>query len=369
MKESDVIIVGAGIVGLSAARQLAAAGSRVLVVERRRVGAEASSAAAGILSPQAEAEADSPLLDLALLARERHASLAPALEEETGISVGYSSRGLIELALTDEDERALLRRREWQRARGLQVDLLGPQEVREAEPNVNPEVRRALYFAGDHRVDNVCLTRALAASAVRKGAAILSGRPVMGLAVEGGRVVGVEAGSETLRAPVVVNAMGAWAGLLGGDPQPPPVEPVRGQIVAFEMAPDLLHHVVYSRRGYLVPRANGQTLAGSTLERAGFDKSVTAAGLKAILEIALEIAPVLADVRVADSWAGLRPASPDGLPVLGPGALPGLVHAGGLYRNGILLGPLAGEIAADLVLGREPPVDLAPFSVGRFYEG
>jgi len=182
-------------------------------------------------------------------------------------------------------------------------------------------------------------------------------------------VAGVAAAGEPIRAPVVVNAMGAWAGLLSGDPLPPPVEPVRGHIVAFDMAPALIRHVVCSPRGYLVPRADGRTLAGSTAERAGFDKTVTAAGLAAVLAIALEIAPVLADVRVADSWAGLRPGTPDGLPVIGPGEVPGLFHAAGLYRNGILLGPLVGEIVAGLVRGQAPPVDLAPFSVARFRTG
>ena len=364
--DGDVIVVGGGIVGLSAARALAAAGARTVVVERQRVGAEASTAAAGMLAPQAEAEEGSPLLELALRARDHHSALAPALEAETGLTVDLAGRGLIELAFTAEDRRRLAARREWQVRRGLAVEALGPAEVREAEPNVNPEVCGGLYVPGDRCVDNVRLVRALAASAVARGASIVTGRPVTGLVVENGRVAGVTAAAEVLRAPVVINAMGAWAGLLAGDPLPPPVEPVRGHIVAFDMAPALLRHVVCSPRGYLVPRADGRTLAGRTTERAGFDKTVTAAGLRAVLAIALEIAPVLADVRVADSWAGLRPGTPDGLPVIGPGALPGLIHATGLYRNGILLGPLAGEIAAALARGLPPPVDLAPFAVTRF---
>jgi glycine oxidase len=338
----------------------------VLVVERQRPGAEASSAAAGMLAPQAEADADSPLLRLALRARDRHLSLAAELEEETGIRVDLSSLGLIAVALGDAEEVELLRRRDWQAAQGLAVEVLGPEELREAEPNLTPAARRGLLLPGDRRVDNVRLTRALAASAVARGATLLCGRPVTGLIVEGGRVAGVRAGSETLRAPVVVNAMGAWAGMLEGDPQPPPVEPVRGQIVAFDMAPTLLRHVVYSHRGYLVPRADGRLLAGSTSERAGFDKSVTAGALRRVLDIALEIAPVLAEVPVAETWAGLRPGSPDGWPILGPGALPGLVHAAGLFRNGILLGPLVGEIAAALARGVPPGEDLAPFDPGRF---
>jgi glycine oxidase len=367
--DGDVIIVGGGIVGLSAARVLAAAGARTVVIERSRVGAEASTAAAGMVAPQAETDEDSPLLELALRARDHHLALAPALEAETGLSVDLACRGLIELAFTDEDLRRLEARRAWQTRRGLAAEALGPAEVRESEPNVNPSVCGGLYIPDDRCVDNVRLVRALAASAVARGASIVTGRPVTGLVVEGGAVAGVKAATEVFRAPVVINAMGAWASLLAGDPLPPPVEPVRGHIVAFDMVPALLRHVVCSPRGYLVPRADGRTLAGSTTERAGFDKIVTAAGLGIVLGIALEIAPILGDVAVADSWAGLRPGTPDGLPVIGPGALPGLFHAAGLYRNGILMGPLVGEIVAGLVHGLAPPIDLTPFSVSRFAAG
>jgi glycine oxidase len=366
VQRSDVIVVGGGIVGLSAARTLARAGARVVVVERGRVGSEASSAAAGMLAPQFEAERDSPLLRLGLRARDLHLRLAGELEEETGIGVDLSTLGLIAVALTEEEEAGLLRQRDWQAAQGLPVETLGPEELREAEPNLTRAVRRAVLIPGDRRVDNVRLTRALAASAVSRGAALLCGRPVTSLLVEGGAVAGVRAGAEVLRAPAVIDAMGAWSALLGGDPHPPPVEPVRGQIVAFDMAPPLLRHVVCSARGYLVPRADGRLLAGSTAEKAGFDKSVTAGALRSVLDIALEIAPHLGDVRIAETWAGLRPGSPDGWPILGPGGLPGLFHATGLYRNGILLGPLVGEIVARLALGRPPEVDLAPFAPARF---
>jgi glycine oxidase len=246
------------------------------------------------------------------------------------------------------------------------VDVLGPEDVRDAEPNLHPGVRRGLYFAGDRRVDNVRLTRALAASAVARGASVLCGRPVTALLHEGGRVTGVRAGSEAIHAPVVVNAAGAWSGRLAGDPRPPPVEPVRGQMAAFELAPALLRHVVCSTRGYLVPRADGRVLAGSTMERAGFEKAVTGGGLRAVLEIAIEIAPSLAEVRLAETWAGLRPGTPDGLPIVGAGGLAGLFHAGGLFRNGILLGPLVGEIVAGLARGQPPPLDVTAFDPARF---
>jgi glycine oxidase len=363
---ADVIVVGGGIVGLSAARELAARGARAVVVERGRVGEEASSAAAGMLAPQVHAAARTPFLDLSLRARDRHLALAEELLEETGLSVELSALGAIDVALTAADDAALEARVSWQRGQGLPVEWLSADEVLQAEPNLSPAALRGALFPGDRRVDNVRLVRALAASAVARGASLLCGRPVTGLLVESGRVAGVRAGAETLRAPIVMNAAGAWAGLLGGDPEPPRVEPVRGQIATFVVAPALLRHVVWSARGYLVPRADGRVLAGSTLEHAGFDKSVTAGGLRAVLDIALEIAPRLADVPVVQTWAGLRPGTPDEEPILGAGALPGLFHATGLYRNGILLGPLVGESVARLALGAAPGVDLAPFASSRF---
>lgn len=364
--EADVIVLGGGIVGLSAARALAADGARVLVIERGRVGEEASGAAAGMLLAQADTEARSPLLEIALLARARHATLAVELQQETGLSVERSAHGVLELAFTESEDAVLRERADWQRARGLSVEALSGGEIRDAEPNLSPAVRSGLFFADDRRVDNVRLVSALAASAVARGASLLCGRPVTRLVLEGGRVAGVWAGPEHFAAPAVVNATGAWAGLIPGDPQPPPIEPVRGHIVAFDLVPGLLRHVVCSHRGYLVPRGDGRLLAGSTVERAGFDKSVTAGALQAVLAIALEIAPALADVRIAESWAGLRPGTPDGLPVVGMGAAPGLIHAAGLFRNGILLGPLIGEAAARLAQGRDAGMDLSAFAPSRF---
>ena len=363
---ADVVVVGGGVVGLAAARALAARGARVLLIERGRPGDEASGAAAGMLTAQVHAGPGAPLLDLSLRARDRHVSLAAELAEETGIGVERSERGALEVSFTEEGAAGLAARARWQRERGLAADPLTAADLAEAEPNLSPEVKGGVFYRDDRALDNVRLCRALAASAVARGATLLVGRPVSRLLVEGGRVAGVQAGRERIAAPVVVNAAGAWAGLVEGDPAPPPVEPVRGHIVAFDVAPPILRHVVWSPGGYLVPRADGRLLAGSTLEHAGFDKSVTAGALAAVLGIALEIVPRLAGVGVAGSWAGLRPGSPDGLPIVGPGALTGLFHASGLFKNGILLGPLVGEAVARLALGEDPGVDLKAFSPSRF---
>ena len=338
----DAIVVGGGIVGLSAARELAGQGARVTVVERRRVGEEASAAAAGMLAPQVHADADTPLLDLSLRARDRHLALAGELEAETGISVELSALGALDVAFTEEDERALTARTEWQRGHRLPVETLTAEEIRQAEPNINPAVRG--WLIGDRRPTTSGWCGPWPPPAATGGAS--SAGAGEALLVERRRGPACARASP---APVVVNAA-AGGGRLGSDPEPP-VEPVRGQIATFVVAPRS-SATWWVARGYLVPRADGRLLAGTTLENAGFDKSVTAGGLRAVLDIALEIAPRLVDVPVVDTWAGLRPGTPDGWPILGAGSMAGLFHAAGLYRNGILLRSIVGESVARLALSR-----------------
>src|SRR5688500_4299786 len=205
-RDWDVIVLGGGIVGLSAARLLAGNGARVLVIERGQVGEEASGAAAGMLLAQADTDERSPLLDLALRARDHHAALATELERETGIAVERSAHGVLEVAFTEAEEEILRGRAAWQRARGLAVESLGGDELRDAEPNLNPAVRSGLFLSDDRSVDNVRLVRALAASAIARRAVLLCGRPASRLVVEDGRVAGVEAGDERFSTRAVVNA-------------------------------------------------------------------------------------------------------------------------------------------------------------------
>ncbi|HEX7241549.1 MAG TPA: glycine oxidase ThiO, partial [Longimicrobiaceae bacterium] len=365
---SDVVVVGGGVVGCAVARHLALRGARVTVVERGRPGEEASWAAAGMLAPLVEADGPGPFLDLLLRAREEYPAFAAALREETGIDVGYSDAGSLSLALTDADERTLEARFAWQSAAGLPVERLTAEETRALEPEVAPSTRWALRFPGDHQVENRALARALWTAAARAGAGFRLGAAVAGVTRSGGRVSGVRLESgETLEAGSVVVAAGAWSGRLAGLPRPLPVLPVHGQILALEAAPQRFRHCVDSPRCYLVPRADGRLIAGATVERGVWRRAVTPAGVCGILTGAVEISPALADLPLAATWSGLRPGTPDDLPVLGPDPeLPGLFHATGHYRNGILLAPLTGEAVGEAVLGGEPCVELAPYSAARF---
>lgn len=361
----DVIIAGAGIVGLSAACELARRGVGCTVFDRGRSGREASFAAGGILSPQAETRPDSPLLPLALKARDRHVGLAEELFSLTGIAVEHHRYGVLSLAFSEEEESQLRALTEAQKRRGLRAEMVSRDGVSRLEPAAHPEARSAALFPDDHRVDNRRLMEALKALASIRGVALREFTALRAMEVRNNRVVAVRTDAERIETPMLINALGAWAGHIDGDPGSPPVRPVKGHMMSLVDGP-AMRHVVYGHHGYIVPRADGRLVVGSTMEEAGFDTRVTAEGVAQLLGIAAAIAPGTKKASIAETWTGLRPATPDGLPVIGTGAVQGLVVAGGLFRNGILLGPLVGEIAAALALGEAPAIDIGPFSPGRF---
>jgi glycine oxidase len=385
-KPADAVVVGGGVVGLAVARELARRGARVTLAEAGRLGAEASSAAGGMLAPQAEADRRDDFFELLCASREMYPAFAEALQDETGVGVELDRTGTLYLAFTAEDEEEIERRYAWQSRAGLAVERLGGAEARALEPAASPRVRAALLFPRDWQVENRLLVAALDASARKFGARVLTETPALSVRVEGGRVCGVETPRGFVSARAVVLAAGAYTSRVpvtasGSEsvrtpPRPfehPRVEPVRGQMLSFVQpaaAASFVRHVVYSPRGYLVPRRDGRLLAGSTTERVGFDCSVTAGGVHAVTSHALEIAPGVAALTLADSWAGLRPRSDDEWPVLGESAeVAGLFYATGHYRNGILLAPATGEIVADLVTrsaARLPSLSPAPFSPARF---
>lgn len=348
------------------ARELAAAGARVVVLERGEPGAEASAAAAGMLGPQAECDGVGPLLALGLQSLRLYPGTVAALRDETGIDPEYQSDGIVYVALDADDEALLARRHAWQREAGLHVEALAADDVRRREPALGP-VRAAFLFPDDHRVDNVRLTRAFAVAAARHGAELRGGAPVRRVVCDGPRAVGVEVGAEVVRAGVVVNAAGAWAADAIPEGRRLPVKPVRGQMVMFATPRPLFRHAIYSRGVYLVPRRDGRLLAGSTYEDVGFDKRVTAAAVGEITRRALRVAPALADATFVSCWAGLRPGTADGLPILGADqSVAGLYHACGHYRNGILLAPVTAKAVAELVLHGQTSYDLRPFTPARF---
>jgi glycine oxidase len=365
---ADVVIIGGGVMGCAVAMRLAQRGIAVAVIERGIPGAEASSAAAGILGPQMEAEGPGPLLELGLKSRALYPSLAAELAAATGIDVGYVKSGVLAAALDDAGEAELAARRTWQTARGLRVETVAGTALARLEPGLGPAVRGALRFPDDAQVNARELARAFSQAAAVAGARFLAGRYVRRVLVEDGAAVGVELDGESLPAGAVVVAAGSWSGLVEGAGVPATlVRPARGQLVAIETRPPLLRHVVAVHgRGYLVPRRDGTVLAGSTVEMAGFRKEVTVAGLAEILNLARTLVPALADAPVTSSWSNFRPYTEDHLPVLGRTPVRNLVLATGHFRNGILLAPVTAQAIAELVATGESSVDLAAFSIDRF---
>jgi glycine oxidase len=368
---TDVAIIGGGIMGCAVALRLALRGVAVTVIERGIPGAEASSAAAGILGPQMEADGSGPLLDLGLRSRALYPALAAELRDATGIDIGYVKSGVLAVAIDGAGAAELTARRAWQTARGLRVESLTAEQLHALEPNLGPEVRAALRFPDDAQVNARELARAFSQAAAAAGARFLQGRYVRRVLVRGGVALGVELDGEELASGAVVVAAGSWSGLVEGAGVPATVvRPARGQLASIETRPPLFRHVLSVHgRGYLVPRRDGTVLAGSTVEMAGFRKEVTVGGLAQILGLARVLVPALNDAPVTGSWSNFRPYTEDHLPVLGLTPVRGLVLATGHFRNGILLAPVTAEAIAELVATGTSAVDLTPFSVLRFGRG
>jgi glycine oxidase len=361
----DVVVVGAGVQGSSVALRLAQAGLSVAVLERSVPGAEASSAAGGILSPGVEAVEPGPFYALCRASLARYPAFVSEVEELSGMSVGLRALGTLEVAFDDDHAKVLAARAEKILRHGLPVEVLDDAAARALEPALSPEARGALFFPDERSLDPRPLARAVYVAASRAGARFVTGQ-VRGIAVEGGRAAGVAHESGRIEAGAVVLAAGSWSMRVDGHGLPPgAVRPVRGQIAVLDTRPPLLSRVVFSGHGYVVPRADGRILCGSTMEEVGFEKAVTAEGLRHVLDVAIGVAPALARAPVVETWSSFRPASPDGEPILGPGTVPGLHYATGHGRNGILLAPVTADAVAATVLGRAPPVDLAPFSPAR----
>lgn len=367
---ADVVIIGGGVIGLAIARALALRGVRdVCLLERTRLGSEASFAAGGMLLPQVEADGEDDFFSLACRSRDLYPSLAAALHDETGIDIELDTAGTLYLALDEHDHVEIEKRYEWQTRAGLPVEFLSTTDARALEPCISESAFGALRFPNDIQVENRRLLSALANSVNALGVKTVTETTVESLVVERKRVRGVQTSRGTFDCRTVVLAAGTWSSfILQSTVCPnPSVAPVRGQMICLEAKPQLTRHVLYSPRGYLVPRRDGRLLAGSTSENVGFAKAVTASGISSILRHALQISPAVATLPIVDTWAGLRPRAADGLPVLGPcDEIDGLFYATGHYRNGILLAPLTAELISEAIVTGETSPLLAPFSPDRF---
>lgn len=338
----NVVIVGGGIMGMSLAIELGSRGDRVTVLEKSVPGAEASSAAAGMLAPQLEAHGPGSMLTLGLHSRARYRAYVERIERLSGVSTGYRECGLLL-----HGERAKLEATlKWQRELGLNASL---------------DAEGRLWLPDEHQVEPPKLMRALAIAAAKTGASFRAGQ-VHGLVPHG-----VDVGAERLSADAVVVAAGSWTSLVAGaNVSPRVLQPVRGQMLELHLRLPPFDATLAGDGVYLLSRGDGRVVCGSTMERVGFDKRVTAEGVASILTRALELCPALAGAEVHATWAGLRPWTEDELPIIGPGPLPGTWLATGHFRNGILLAPVTVELIARSLHEEALPLDMSPFRFDRF---
>ena len=358
MKSSDVIVIGAGIIGISLAHELRKRGVGVLIVERGEPGREASYAAAGMLASAEDIHPE--LRALAGESARRYPEFVHELEDESGLKLDLRGHGTILISCDQEFPQ--------------NAEPLSPQRLRSLEPAIDWDLSRnsasseksdpqiCAAYLPERSVDPRALIAAAYKAARHREVDISSGAEVKSLLVEGGKVVGVQTERSKYNSPIVINCAGAWAG--GIAPQVP-VKPIKGQILAVIEAP-ALRHVVRSEKVYLVPRSDGRLLIGSTLEDVGYDKQTDVSTLERLFDAAVELVPGITTARRHEAWAGLRPATPDELPVLGETSVSGYFVAAGHYRDGILLAPITASLMADLVLGKPPQFDLGPFSPSRF---
>jgi glycine oxidase len=349
VKTWDVIVIGGGIIGLSLAIALRKRGATVLVIERSEPGREASYAAGGMLV-DCPLETTPALQELAIASAKMYPEFAHELELESGSKVDLRDNGTI-LFLSEKH------------APSTEFALA---QVNELEPALADRVvdGPAIYLH-ERSIDPRALTAAAVKTAKTRGVDFSSGDSVMAVHQSEERVTGVTTNKTSFAAPKVVNCAGAWAGSIA--PVALPTRPVKGQMLCVAMpSRNLLQHVIRTPKVYLIPRSDGRLLIGATVEEAGFDKRTVPATIQRQHQAALEVLPKLRDAKILEDWAGLRPGTPDGLPILGETTIPGYYVATGHFRDGILLAPITAEIMSAVIQGRDPQYDLAAFSPSRF---
>jgi glycine oxidase len=356
----DVIIIGGGVIGLAIARELAVRKS-VLLLDRGATGQGTSRAAAGMLTPLSEADDQGPFFQLSRTSHGMYDEMIRDLEAETKVDCGYSKEGLLAIASSEDSAKALRCRFEWQKKAGFDVELLSGDEVRRLEPLITVPITAAVFMPGERLITPRRLVNALRESCFSRGVEMR-----LGVHVEEVGPHAVRVGHLTIEAESVVIASGVWSGEMKGLNPPIPVYPRKGQILSLSMPAGAFRHMIRWGSTYFAPRRDGELVVGATNESTGFDVSNTPAGLGRLLNEAQEISAHAGEFPILETWAGLRPATPDGLPIIGPSAVPGVYYATGHYRNGVLLAPITAAILRDLIEDGTTSRAIEPYSPSRF---
>lgn len=357
-----IAIIGGGIIGLLTARELALAGQEVIVVDQGRIGAEASWAGGGILSPLYPWRYPDAVNQLANWSQQQYPQLATALIQESGIDPQWIQSGLLVLDPTEHPEAMA-----WANRYGLPCEQISAQECASLEPALRVPADMALWFSTLAQVRNPRLVKSLMESCIRHGVGLRESSPVTGVTLRGQQVTAVETSGGSLPADAVVVASGAWsARLLASLGMQIPVRPVRGQMIMYHTQPGQIQHINLYNGHYLIPRQDGRVLVGSTLEEVDFDKSTTSVARETLAQFARDLFPFLSEMQIENQWAGLRPGSPTGIPyICSIPNMTGLYLNTGHYRNGVVLGLASARLMADMILQRVPILDPTPYGLIR----
>ncbi|MDF2117482.1 glycine oxidase ThiO [Roseiarcaceae bacterium H3SJ34-1] len=372
--QADAIIIGAGVIGLSIGWRLAAAGLSTVVVERDDAGASlscASLAATGMLAAAAELEAGGEdLLPFALASQRQWPAFRQDLEAASGLSLDYDACSTLVVALTRDETERLRARHDLHRRSGLPSTWLSGPDARAREPGLRPSTTAALFCAEDHQVDPRRLLPALRTAFLAAGGTLVEGCDVRSIENSAGQCSGIVTAAGICKAPIVIVAAGAWAAREGLLPENVrvPVRPLKGQSLALRTSQSApaTSHIVWTEQVHIAPKTDGRLIVGATVEECGFDASITAGGIFALLDGVRRALPSVEDMQVEAVWSGLRPTSEDDAPILGVTPAQGLLLAAGHHRNGILLAPATADAIARLVLGKETMAEAAPLGLSRF---
>lgn len=357
--------------GLGIGWRLATAGCRVDVFERGEAGRGASWAAAGMLAAGVEAEpGEEALLTLNQYSQRLWPEFARDLEAAANMTVGYRDEGTLVIALTRDDAERLRFNYDYQTRLGISLEWLSAAAARRLEPHLNTGCSAAVFSPQDHQVDNRRVVTALKAAFLKAGGRLHEHAAVEAIDVEAGSVNGVRIGETLHRAEITVLAAGAWSRSISGLATNPtlPVRPIKGQMLALKMDPraPLLCHVLWAPGVYLVPRRDGRLVIGATTEERGFDETLTAGGIYALLDAAWRVLPAIEELPIEEMWVGFRPGSRDDAPIIGNGSVEGLIFCTGHHRNGILLLPVTVEAVTRLILRKEKLPEIRAFGIERF---
>ncbi len=365
MTSADVVVLGAGVIGSSIAHTFARHKHKTILVDKQQPGQEASAAAAGILAVSSGRSKRGPMYQLKKASQALYPALIQEIQQATGIDIEHQTVGVLCLIRNDADEKKYRKLYELRQEQGHPVTWLSAEALRQAEPALNPALRGAVHFSGDHHLHNGKLAEAWALTAEKCGARLRTGTTVTEVRRTGGHVHSVRIGDEWVEAGTVVIATGSWSRQVGElFDITIPVEPAKGQMLAVRATQ--LNHVISCDEHYLVPRKNGEVIIGSSVEYVGHTKDVTLDTVQAFIDRSEALVPGISKAPLSRFWAGLRPYSPTRRPLLCQAPdLDNVVLATGHHRNGIVLAPITGQLIYELITTDQPSLDLTPFALPR----